>query len=105
MKHVCPHCGKQSFTPIQKALCGSLRGRGKPCMECGRRCCNDMSSIYFSSVVSILAFVGIIAVYLLATEKLYSSLLIVGILLASAALNFVYNMFFGKLVEPIRTMR
>lgn len=105
MKHKCPHCDKEAFTPIQKALCGSLRGRGKPCPECGRRCCNDMGSIYFSSVVSVIAFAAIIVIYLFATEKLYSSLLIGGIILLSLALNFLYNMFFGKLVEPMRTMR
>lgn len=102
LHHVCPHCGANSFTPLQKALCGSLRGRGKPCPNCGKRCCNGMGSIYFSSAVSIIAFVAIICIYLFSTEKLYSSLLIGGIILASLALNFLFNMFFGKLTEPIR---
>lgn len=102
MKHVCPHCGEKTFSPLQKALCGSLRGKGKPCPSCGKRCCNGMGSIYFSAAISGIAFAAVMVIYLFATEKLYSSLLIAGIIIASLVLNFVFNMFFGKLTEPIR---
>ena len=103
MKYACPHCGEKVFTPLQKALCGSLRSRGKPCPHCGKRCCNGMGSIYFSAAVSGTAFAAVIAVYLFATEKLYSALIIGGIIVLSLVLMFVYDMFFGKLVAPLRT--
>lgn len=105
MKHVCPHCGEKAFTPLQKALCGSLRTRGKPCPKCGRRCCNGMDAIYFSNITSTIALIAVVVIYLYATEKLYSSIIIAVIILGSLLLNFLYNMFFGKLVEPLRTMR
>lgn len=105
MKYECPHCHEKTFGPLQKALCGSYRGLGKPCPGCGKRATNGMPGIYFSAVLSILAFVAVIAVYLTATEKVYSSITIVCIIAGSLLLNFLFNMFFGKLVEPIRKMR
>ena len=105
MKHECPHCHEKCFTPLQKALCGSMRGRGKPCPNCGRRCVNSMTSIYFSSATSGIALAASIFVYLAMENKLYSSLIIGGSILLSFVLNFLFDMFFGKLVEPIRTMQ
>lgn len=103
-KFTCPHCGEPTFTPIQKALAGSMRSRGKPCPKCGRRCCNGMSSIYFSSVVWVLALGGIVYLYLTATERVFSSIMIAVIIVAAALLCFIFDMFFGKLAEPIRIM-
>ena len=55
-KYTCPHCGQKTFTPLQKALAGSYKSMGKPCPNCGRKCCNGMGSIYFDGILSILAF-------------------------------------------------
>ena len=49
--------------------------------------------------------VAIVAIYLKATEKLYSSITIVCIIAGYFVLNFLFNMFFGKLTEPIRLMK
>lgn len=105
MKHTCPHCREKVFTPLQKALCGSMRGIGKPCPNCGKRCVNGMGSIYFSAAISGVAFAAVIAVYLLSTEKMYSSIIIACIIVGSLLLNFLFNMFFGKLEKPIRLMK
>ena len=105
MKYECPHCHEKTFTPLQKALCGSYRTMGKPCPKCGRRACNGMTGIYFQSVTSIAMIIAIITIYLKATERVYSSMLIGAIILGYFVVNFIFNMFFGKLTEPIRTMR
>ncbi|MBE6848835.1 MAG: hypothetical protein E7502_02890 [Ruminococcus sp.] len=104
-KHVCPHCGEPAFTPIQKALAGSLRTNGKPCPNCGRKCCNGMSSIYFSTTTGIIALIVIIAAYIQCTDKMVSTIIIIASILISLLLNFLYDMFFGKLTEPIRIMQ
>ncbi|MBQ8079166.1 MAG: hypothetical protein IJ236_04375 [Oscillospiraceae bacterium] len=105
MKYECPHCHEKTFTPLQKALCGSYRTMGKPCPKCGRRACNGMTGIYFQSVTSIAMIIAIITIYLKATERVHSSMLIGAIILGYFVVNFIFNMFFGKLTEPIRTMR
>ena len=105
MKYECPHCHEKTFTPLQKALCGSYRTMGKPCPKCGRRACNGMTGIYFQSVTSIAMIIAIITIYLKAPERVHSSMLIGAIILGYFVVNFIFNMFFGKLTEPIRTMR
>ena len=105
MKYTCPHCGEKTFSPIQKALCGSYRGMGKPCPNCGKRCCNGMTGIYFQAVVSVIAFIAVMAIYLKSTENIHSTIEIACIIVGTFVLNFIFNMFFGKLVEPIRTMK
>ncbi len=107
MKYTCPHCGEKAFTPLQKALAGSYRSMGKPCPHCGKRCCNGMASIYFDSIVSVIAFVLIMIIYFKfdASQKMQSSILITAIIGISIVLSFVFRMFFGKLVEPIRRMQ
>ncbi|MBP0974309.1 MAG: hypothetical protein J5851_10430 [Oscillospiraceae bacterium] len=105
MKHECPHCHEKTFTPLQKALCGSMRGRGKPCPNCGRRCVNGMSSIYFSSATTGIALAVSIFAYLAMESKLTSSIIIAASIAGSLLINFLFDMFFGKLAEPIRTMQ
>lgn len=63
-----------------------------------------MGSIYFSSAVWGIAFAAILVIYFSAAERIYSSILIGGILVASWVLCFLFDMFFGKLVQPIRVM-
>lgn len=104
MKHTCPHCGEKSFSPIKKALAGSLRSSGKPCPTCGRKCCNGMGSIYFSTVVSLLMLIGCVAIYLMGTNPIVSGGIIAGIIAVRFLLVFLFDMFFGKLTKPIRIM-
>lgn len=105
MKYECPHCHEKTFNPLQKALCGSYRTMGKPCPKCGKRAVNGMAGIYFQTVTSIIMIVAVIAIYLKATERVYSSITIACIIAGYFVLNFLFNMFFGKLTEPISTMR
>ena len=105
MKFECPHCHEKTFSPIQKALCGSYRGMGKPCPSCGKRAVNGMTGIYFQTVLSILVGISCLLIYLKSTERIYSSIIMACLIAGYFALNFLFNMFFGKLVEPIRTMK
>ena len=105
MKFECPHCHEKTFNPLQKALCGSYRGMCKPCPHCGKRACNGMAGIYFQSVTSCAMIIAVIMIYLKATERVYSSITIACIIVGYFVLNFIFNMFFGKLTEPIRLMK
>ena len=107
MKYTCPHCGEKTFSPLQKALAGSYRGVGKPCPQCGKKCCNGMGSIYFDNILSVIAFISIIAIYLNtdSTQKVQSTIWMAVIIIGSLILSFLFRMFFGKLVQPLRTLR
>ena len=63
MKHTCPHCGKQSFTPLMKARCGGMSSAGKPCPECGVRCVNGKISLAVHIVLSLIGLVIVIYNY------------------------------------------
>ncbi|MDE6729653.1 MAG: hypothetical protein K2J71_02615 [Oscillospiraceae bacterium] len=107
LKFTCPHCNEKTFTPLQKALAGSMKSVGKPCPNCGRKCCNGMESAYFDSIISVIMIVTIFVIYMKsdASAKVQSSILIAVIILARFVLSFLFRMFFGKLVHPVRTMR
>lgn len=105
MKFECPHCHEKTFNPLQKALCGSYRTMGKPCPNCGRRACNGMTGIYFQTVTSVAMIAAILVIYFKSTERIQSSIIIACIIAGYFVLNFLFNMFFGKLVEPIRKMK
>lgn len=107
MKFTCPHCGEKTFTPLQKALAGSYKSVGKPCPKCGKKCCNGMGSIYFDNILSIIAFISVIVIYTNtdSSQKVQTSILMAVIIVGSFLLSFLFKMFFGKLVEPIRTLR
>ncbi len=102
--HTCPHCNEAVFTPLDKALLGSLRTNGKPCPNCGRKCCNSMTSIYVATAISILSFVCCMLAYLFVDSKTSAALLILLCLVIRFAVTFLYDMFFGNIVEPIRVM-
>ena len=103
MKYTCPHCGEKTFSPLQKALAGSYRSVGKPCPKCG----NGMASIYFDSIISGIALIAVLIIYFHfdSAHKTQSSLLIASIIAGSFVLSFLFRMFFGKLVEPIRRLQ
>lgn len=103
-KHVCPHCGEAAFTPLRKAMAGSLRSSGKPCPNCGRKCCNGMGSIYFSAVTSVIMLIICIFAYITMDDKVISTIIIVAAIAVNFLLCFLFDMFFGKLTAPIRLM-
>ena len=102
MKHICPHCGKKTFTPIQKALCGGMSSSGRPCPECGVRCVNGKVSLLLNSLLRLAAFIMIIYTYF--THDTMMQVVWFGVvpLIASFVIGFLFDMFFGKLTEAIK---
>ncbi len=102
MKHQCPHCGETTFSPIQKALCGGMSSAGKPCSECGFRAVNGKLALVVNSITLGIALVMIFITYFIHETKM--DLLLFGVLPLVTALvfNFVFNMFFGKLIPAIK---
>ena len=104
MKHTCPHCGKQSFTPLMKARCGGMSSAGKPCPECGVRCVNGKISLAVNSILRFAAFVMIIIIYFVHEPGNYMQVFWFGVvpLIAAFVLGFLFDMFFGKLIAAIK---
>ena len=102
MKHVCPHCGKKTFTPIEKACCGGMSSAGKKCPSCGGRCVNGKSSLLINTVLRTAALIMILYTYFTHTSKIQILLYGVVPLILSFVIGFVYDMFFGKLIEAIK---
>ena len=102
MKHICPHCGKPTFSPLKKALCGGMSSSGKPCPECGGRCVNGKVSLIINSVLRFAAFVMIMVIYFIHTSLMQVVWFGVVPLIAAFAIGFIYDMFFGKLIEAIK---
>lgn len=102
MKHTCPYCGEKVFTPVQKALCGGMSSAGRACPSCGGRCVNGKASLIVNSVLRLTAFVMIIVTYFVHTTKMQIFWFGLIPLLIAFAAGFVYDMFFGKLIEAIK---
>ena len=102
MKYECPHCGAKSFSPLLKARCGGYSSAGKPCPECGKRCVNGKASLAVKTVLRLTALIMIIWIYLVHTT--FQQILIFGVIpfVLSLVLGFVFDMFFGKLVEAVK---
>lgn len=102
MKHTCPHCGKKTFTPLMKARCGGMSSSGRPCPECGVRCVNGKASLIVNSVLRLIAFIMIIVVYFLHDNLMQVVWFGVLPLIASFVIGFLFDMFFGRLIEAIK---
>ncbi len=102
MKFTCPYCGKDTFSPLMKAKAGGMSASGEPCPECGGRCVNGKLNLAVNSITLGIAFIMILVTYFLHQNQ--QQLLLFGVLPLVTALvfNFVFNMFFGKLIEAIK---
>ena len=102
MKHICPNCGQKTFSPLLKARCGGMSSTGKRGPECGTRCVNGKVSLAVHSVFSLIGFAAVIYNYFtFLSPKVF---LLGGVLpfVLSLVLPFIYDMFFGKLIEAIK---
>ena len=107
----CPHCGEKSFNPLSKAFAGQLNSSGKVCMKCGRRVVNGRAATLFNAIYSLLAFAGIVAVYLFAPKTLgtsyawiahYEMRIGIGLLASKFIVPRLVNAFCFKLAPAIR---
>lgn len=102
MKHVCPHCGQKTFSPLLKARCGGLSSSGKPCPECGVRCVNGKLSLLVNTILRLAALILIIWIYFTHTTLMQVFWYGVVPLIVTYLLGFLFDMFFGKLTEAIK---
>lgn len=104
MKYTCPHCGEKTFSPIQKALCGSITSSGKHCSACGGRCVNGKAGLVFHTVLTLAAFGYIMVNYFTYAAEDKTKYILIGLAMLACAylLTFLFNMFFGKLIPAIR---
>ncbi|MDE6775491.1 MAG: hypothetical protein K2J37_04235 [Ruminococcus sp.] len=109
--YTCPHCGKKSFNPLKKAFAGQLNSPGKVCIECGRKCVNGKGATIFNAVYCILAFAGMVVLYLNAPKALdteyewiahYEMLIGIGIIVSMFVIPKIVNAFFFRLSPAIR---
>ena len=102
MKYTCPHCGEKTFSPLQKALCGGMSSSGKNCPSCGGRCVNGKLSLLVNSLLRGAALIMILYTYFTYTS--ISQIIWFGVvpLLIAFAAGFLFDMFFGKLIEAIK---
>lgn len=107
----CPHCGERSFNPWTKAFAGQLNSSGKVCMKCGRKAVNGKAATIFNAVYSLIAFAGIVALYLGAPKLLgtdyewvahYEMLIGLGLLVSAWVVPRLVNAFFFRLAPAIR---
>lgn len=102
----CPHCGEKTFTPIKKAMTGSIRTKGKPCPKCGKLCVNGKGAATFDAIYCLVAFVFVIYVYINGGGKdwlhFYEIPLVSGLILSMFIVPRIVHAFFFKLEQSIR---
>lgn len=59
----CPCCGEKSFSPLSKAMAGTMKSKGKKCKNCGKRCVNGKSATAFAAVYFLISFICIVLVF------------------------------------------
>lgn len=104
--YTCPHCGEKTFTPIKKAVSGTMKSKGKPCPKCGKLCVNGKGATVFEAVYCLIAFAFIVVIYLngLKNEWMFTHEMPMCIcLLASMyVVPRIVNAFCFRLVQSIR---
>ncbi|MBQ8921324.1 MAG: hypothetical protein IJ060_04075 [Oscillospiraceae bacterium] len=102
LKYTCPHCGKKTFNPLQKALCGNMTSNGRQCSECGGWCVNGKPALIAGTVLSLIGMAAIL--YTFFTFRTMRDVVIFGVIpmAATLILRFLFNMFFGKLIPRLK---
>ena len=104
--YTCPHCGEKTFTPIQKALSGTMKSKGKPCPKCGKLCVNGKGATIFEAIFFVVAFAFIIYVYLHGLDNVWMYThevpIVAGIIVLMYVVPKIVNAFCFKLVHSIR---
>ena len=108
----CPCCGERILNPLTKAFAGSIRTKGTICPKCGKRITNGMGSAIFHTVVDLIALIASVIFYVfdigfeleIGGSILRGSYLSIIICLAAAfVINKIFDAFFLKTTETLRT--
>ncbi len=102
MKYTCPHCGEKTFSPFAKARCGGMSSAGGRCPKCGGRCVNGKVSLAVHTVLTLAAAIMIFYTYFTHTNMMQVFWFGFVPLVSAFVLGFLFDMFFGKLIEAIR---
>ena len=103
MKHKCPYCGEESFSPWQKFRCGGMTSVGKPCPSCGKRCVNGKTNLIANIILSLMGMGAILFCYL--TFRTYLDVVLTGVipLAATFVMRILFDMFVGELIPAIKS--
>ena len=104
--YTCPHCGEKTFTPMKKAMTGSIRTKGKPCPKCGKLCVNGKSATTFSAIFCLIAFAAVIYIYIHGADNewmfTHEAPMVIGLILSMLIVPRIANAFFFKMMPSIR---
>lgn len=104
--YTCPHCGEKTFTPLRKAMTGSIRTKGKTCPKCGKLCVNGKGAAVFDAIYCLVAFVFVIYIYLHGADNewwyYHEWPMVFGIVLSMLIVPRIVHAFFFKLEQSIR---
>lgn len=102
----CPHCGAKSFNPFSKAMAGTMKSKGKPCMKCGKLCVNGKSATTFSAIFCLIAFAAVIYIYIHGADNewmfTHEAPMVIGLILSMLIVPRIANAFFFKMMPSIR---
>ena len=102
----CPHCGTKSFNPLSKAMAGTMKSKGKPCMKCGKLCVNGKGATIFSAIYSLLAFAAVVYIYIHGADNewmfTHEAPMVIGLILSILLVPRIANAFFFKMMPSVR---
>lgn len=103
----CPHCGEKSFNPWTKAMAGQLNSSGKVCKACGRKAVNGKAATIFNAVFSLICFVLLVIVFILAPSydwlNFWEVPIGLGLILLKVIVPRLVNAFFFPLEQAIKS--
>lgn len=107
MKFKCAHCGEEVFSPIDKLLAGTIKSKGRVCKKCGGY---NVNGLYCSIVTTILqgaALAYIIIMYFnhekWGIDPMFMWITDIIVFALAFLISRINMMFFGKLIESMRT--
>lgn len=107
MKYKCAHCGEKVFNPFQKLFAGTIKSKGAVCPKCGGY---NVNGLYCSIVTTVLMVAALVYIaYFITTGKTVKDLGLPIwfspdiVFVAAFLLSRINMMFFGKLIQSMRT--
>jgi len=102
----CPHCGEKSFTPMSKAMAGTMKSKGKACPKCGKLCVNGKGATIFNAIYSLVMFIIVGYVYLHGADNewmfTHEVPIVAAIIISILVVPKIVSAFFFKMEQSIR---
>ena len=104
--YTCPHCGEKSFNPLTKALAGTMKSKGRACPKCGKLCVNGKGATIFNAIISVVAFIAIVYIYLHGADNewmfTHEVPMVAGIIILLFLVPKIVSGFFFKMEQSVR---